>query len=99
MAVLSKPRAIGDILDDLVFDTVQLDAPAWWLHLIFKAIFGDRTVYDEICATCPLTFAEGLHLGPQFSHAALTGLLQISSARQHEGQRLVESLGYLCPHL
>jgi hypothetical protein len=60
MAVLSKPGAIGDIFDDLVFDTVQLDAPAWWLHLIFKVIFSDRAVYDEVCATCPLTFAEGL---------------------------------------
>ncbi|KAJ4383002.1 Alpha subunit of the F1 sector of mitochondrial F1F0 ATP synthase [Didymella sp. IMI 355093] len=49
-------------MDDRLWDAIQLDAPAWFLHPIFKAVFSSRDVFDDICSSCSLSFS------PQLPH-------------------------------
>jgi len=61
--------AVGDLLelsplaqlvDDLTFKLVSLDAPDWYINPEFGILFAERSSYDSVVASSPLTFAPGL---------------------------------------
>lgn len=48
-------------VDELLWTAVHLDAPAWFLHPIFKEVFRERASFNELCSSLPpLCFAPGL---------------------------------------
>jgi ribosomal protein L37AE/L43A len=57
MAAMSTLQAV---MDDRLWDVVQMDLPAWFLAPVFKVLFSSRDVFDEISASCPFSFASGL---------------------------------------
>jgi hypothetical protein len=44
-------------IDDLVHGLVTLDVPSWYINPVFKTLFSDRSNYDSVAASSPLTMA------------------------------------------
>jgi hypothetical protein len=47
-------------IDDLTYDLININAPAWYINPTFKTVFGERSSYDGIAACSPLTLAPEL---------------------------------------
>ncbi|KAF4342439.1 ATP synthase subunit beta mitochondrial [Fusarium beomiforme] len=52
--------ALTGFIDDQVHKLACLDAPSWYINPDHKAVFGDRSVYDDLVALYPLSVAPGL---------------------------------------
>jgi hypothetical protein len=54
-----KPGLQAD-LDTRLWAAINLDAPDWWLHPIWKTVFNESDDFQAACAVSPLAFVPGL---------------------------------------
>ena len=57
---LLQLNAAPKTIDDLTFDLIHIDSPAWFMNAKFKVFFNERSTYDSVAACSPLTLAPGL---------------------------------------
>lgn len=57
---MESSLSVVKFLDDQAHQLACLDAPSWFINPDFKAIFADRSDYDDLLALCPLSVAPGL---------------------------------------
>lgn len=57
---MASNHSITKFLDDQAHLLACLDAPSWFINPDYKAVFADRSVYDDLSAQCPLSVAPGL---------------------------------------
>lgn len=60
LAVLDLDAA-HQLVDDLTWELLTIDAPDWYINPSFKAVFPERSTYDSIAACSPLTLDPSLH--------------------------------------
>lgn len=53
--------AAHQLVDDLTWKLLTIDAPDWYINPTFKAVFPERSAYDSIAACSPLTLCPGLY--------------------------------------
>jgi hypothetical protein len=53
--------AAHQMVDDLTWKLLKIDAPDWYMNPAFKVVFPERSAYDSIAACSPLTFPPNLH--------------------------------------
>lgn len=51
----------SQLIEDLTFKLVHIDAPDWYINPDFRVVFQERSAYDSIAASSPLSFAPNLH--------------------------------------
>lgn len=51
---------LSQIVDDITFDLVNVQPPAWYINTEFNALSEQRAAYDSIAACSPPTFALNL---------------------------------------
>ncbi|KAM5382804.1 hypothetical protein ACJZ2D_002195 [Fusarium nematophilum] len=59
-SIMESNQSVIKFIDDQVHKLACLDAPSWFINPDFKAVFADRSVYDDLLALCPLSVAPGL---------------------------------------
>lgn len=47
-------------IDDLVWGLINLDVPSWYINPAFKSTFKERSDYDSVAASSPLTMAPSM---------------------------------------
>jgi hypothetical protein len=53
--------AVHQMVDDLTWNLLNIDAPDWYINPAFKVVFSERSAYDSIAACSPLSFPPDLH--------------------------------------
>lgn len=53
--------AVHQMVDDLTWNLLNIDAPDWYINPAFEVVFGERSAYDSIAACSPLSFPPNLH--------------------------------------
>ncbi|KAH3971305.1 hypothetical protein HBI26_155130 [Parastagonospora nodorum] len=51
---------LAQLIDDLTYELINLDAPEWFIQPQFKELFTERSDYDSVAACSPLSFAPDL---------------------------------------
>jgi hypothetical protein len=53
--------ALSQLVDDLTFELLNIEAPDWNVNPEFRVLFSERSFYNSISACSLLEFAPGLH--------------------------------------
>ncbi|KAL9563238.1 hypothetical protein ACKAV7_012605 [Fusarium commune] len=60
LSIMSSSQSVIELIDEQVHKLACIDAPSWFINPNHKAVFGDRSVYDELVALYPLSVAPSL---------------------------------------
>ncbi|KAG7407727.1 ATP synthase subunit beta [Fusarium oxysporum f. sp. rapae] len=60
LSIMSSSQSVIELIDEQVHKLGCIDAPSWFINPNHKAVFGDRSVYDELVALYPLSVAPSL---------------------------------------